>query len=112
MPHQHPDSADATSQNTVGDRRPPNDKGIGEHAALHPEPRSYTAKDVGDATLAAPAAGEMPEYLDDGEALGDEFGGAQQGATNTMRDAHSHRPGQGAKTMKANKRIAKTGRAD
>lgn len=108
MPHQHPDSADASQQNTVGDRRGPNDRAAGEQRSVHQEPRSYAAKSVEDATLAPPAAGEMPDYLDDGDASG----GAQQGATNTNRDAHSHRPSQGPKTQKANRQILKNGRAD
>ena len=108
MPHQHPDSADATSQNTVGDRRLPNDKAVGEHRSVRPEPRNYTAPEAAGATVAPPAAGEMPDYLDDG----DPSMGAQQGATNTNRDAHSHREWQGAKTVKANRQMLKTGRAE
>ena len=112
MPHQHTDSPDATAQNGVGDRQAPNDMAREDHRAIRPEPRSYTAPDVADATLAAPAAGEMPDYLDEGEPLGDDFSGTQQGRSNTLREAHSHRPEQGPKTAAANKRIAKTGRAD
>ncbi len=112
MPHQHTDSPDATSQNTVGERQAPNDMARDEHVTVKPEPRTYAAHDYSDATLAAPAAGEMPDYLDEGEAIGDEFGGGQQGGSNTMREAHSHREYQGEKTVKANRRIVKNGRAD
>jgi len=108
MPHQHTDAASATQQNAVGDRRTTNDKAVGENRAVRPEPRSYAAPDVADATLAAPAAGEMPDYFDDGEpSLG-----AQQGATNTNREAHSHGRLQGRKTVKANRSILKNGRAE
>jgi hypothetical protein len=112
MPHQHTDSPDATSQNSVGQRQTPNDRAGNEHSAVKPEPRSYTAYDYREASLAAPAAGEMPDDLDEGEAIGDEFGGGQQGVSNTMREAHSHREDQGEKTIKANRRIVKNGRAD
>lgn len=112
MPHQHTDSPDGPSQNSVGERQAPNDMAREDHRSVRPEPRAYTAPDVADATLAAPAAGEMPDYLDDGEPLSDEFGGAQQGGDRTLREAHSHREGQGPKTTAANRNIARTGEAD
>ena len=59
MPHGHTDSTKATAQNAATEPTAPNDAGCEEHASTRAEPRSYTASEVGDATLAAPAAGEV-----------------------------------------------------
>ena len=114
MPH-HPNSPGGPSQKSVGqsrigERQAPNDVAREDHRSVRPEPRAYTAPDVADATLAAPAAGEIPDYLDEGDALADP--GAQQGADRTLREAHSHREFQGPKTTRANREIVKKGRVE
>lgn len=86
MPHQHTDSAKATAQNAATDPQAPNDVGREQNAALRPEPRAYAAPNVADATLAAPAAGEIGDYADEGDATG--FDGQQQGGNHTN---HPHR---------------------
>ena len=101
MPHQNTTSSKATSQNAVNDPSAPNDQAREQNRSVHPEPRSYAAHDVADATLAGPAAGEVADYADDGEALG--MAGQQQGRNHNVRpirtEAHN---GQGRKTRQAN----------
>ena len=101
MPHQNTTSSKATSQNAVNDPNAPNDQAREQNRSVHPEPRSYAAHDVADSTLAAPAAGEVADYADEGEALG--MSGQQQGRNHNTRpirtEAHN---GQGRKTRQAN----------
>jgi hypothetical protein len=101
MPHQNTTSSNATSQNAVNDPIAPNDQAREQNRAVRPEPKSYAAHDVADSTLAAPAAGEVAEYADEGDATGAE--GQQQGRTHNTRpirtEAHG---GQGKKTRQAN----------
>ncbi len=110
MPHQHTDSPDGPAQNSVGERQAPNDAAREDHRSVRPEPRSYAAPEAADASLAPPAAGEFSDYFDEGDPLADE--GAQQGGDRTLREAHAHRPGQGPKTVRANREILRTGRAE
>ena len=111
MPHGHTDSTKATAQNAATEETAPNDAGREQHASTRAEPRSYAAEKLGDASLAAPAAGEVGDYaeLEDDDALG---GGAQQGRTHNDRELHAHGDAQGPKTTAANRRIAQTGSAD
>jgi hypothetical protein len=116
MPHGHTDSTKATAQNAATEEVAPNDQARDEHAATRAEPRSYTAAHVGDATLAAPAAGEVGDYaelddpdLEDGGALG---GGAQQGRTHNDREGHARDHGQGGKTVAANRALSRSGSPD
>lgn len=101
MPHQNTTSSNATSQNAVSDPIAPNDQAREQNRAVHPEPRAYAAHDVADSTLAAPAAGEVADYADEGEAMG--ISGQQQGRNHNTRpirtEAHK---GQGKKTRQAN----------
>tara|TARA_R110002167_G_scaffold192921_7_gene395562 strand:- start:7481 stop:7804 length:324 start_codon:yes stop_codon:yes gene_type:complete len=99
MPHQNVEAGKATAQNAATDPRQPNDQARGEHASVRPEPRSYVAPDVKDASLAAPAAGEVAEYMDEGDDLGGDA--VQQGRDRTNIAAHSRDPGHGPKTQKA-----------
>src|SRR5579875_2073951 len=103
MPHQNTDSTSATSQNAASDRSAPNDQGAEQHTSVRPEPSSYAAPDFRDATLAAPAAGEIADYDDEGDAIDQSFGGSQQGRTNNDRGLHAQHLGQGPKTNAANK---------
>jgi hypothetical protein len=100
MPHQNTDSSRATDQNAVT----PGVRAADGQRNLHPEPRSYVAPDVTDSSLAPPAAGEVHDYMDEGEALGADD--VQQGGN------HANRPrvteaasGQGSKTRAANRDI-------
>ena len=101
MPHQNTTSSKATSQNAVNDPIAPNDQAREQNRSVRPEPRSYAAHDVADSTLAGPAAGEVADYADEGEAMG--MAGQQQGRNHTTRpirtEAHK---GQGKKTRQAN----------
>lgn len=111
MPHQSPQSSKATAQNAATEPHVPNDQAREQHQSVRPEPRSYAAPDVADATVAPPAAGEIGDYYDEGDALGD--AGVQYGQTHTRRPVKTEADrGQGQKTRAANKQIAKTGRAD
>lgn len=104
MPHQNVNSTRATQQNTAVDQQPGNDQGREQQASVRAEPRTYAAPSVADSTLAAPAAGEVPDFMDEG----DPSFGAHQGASNTNRELHAHDPRtapQGAKTRQANKDI-------
>ena len=111
MPHGHTDSTKATAQNAATEETAPNDVGREQHASTRPEARSYVAEKVGDATLAAPAAGEVGDYgeLEDDDALG---GGAQQGRTHNDRECHAHDQGQGPKTTQANRDLSRSGSPD
>jgi len=110
MPHQNVNSPKATEQNSVTGSGLPNDRGVEQNRAARPEPRSYTAADAADATLAPPAAGEVADYMDEGEALGD--AGLQQGGNHASRPIRTEADrGQGPKTRAANRRIVKSGEA-
>ena len=110
MPHQNVQSPKATEQNAATPSREPGDQPQGE-LDLHPEARSYTATDYADATLAAPAAGEVAEYMDEGDALGD--AGAQQGSTHNNRPVRTEAArGHGPKTLAANRKMAASGSPD
>ena len=97
MAHQNTDSTSATSQNAATDRTLPNDMARDEHRSARPEPKSYAAKDVRDATLAGPAAGEVGDYGD----LGEPSGGIQQGGDHANRGHHTTDRHQGKKTQAA-----------
>ena len=110
MPHQNTTSSTATSQNAANEPDAPNDQGRDQNASARPEPKSYTAAGQADASLAPPAAGEVSDYADDGDALGGEV---QQGATHANRpDRTEARTGQGPKTREGNAHILKDGSAD
>ncbi len=114
MPHQNVDASKATAQNAATSGATPNAQQNGDDARTGQAPRepsSYAAGDYREATVAAPAAGEMSDFMDDGDPLdGEEF---HTGGTNANRprntDADS---GQGPKTRAANQRIVRTGSAD
>ena len=110
MPHGNVDSEKATAQNatTEPETSGPNDQGRGENAEAHGEAKTYAAPDFRDASLAAPAAGEVGDYAD----LDEPSGGMAQGRTNTNREAHAHRPEQGPKTQQANRDMSGSGSSD
>lgn len=111
MPHQRPHSSKATAQNAATEPTAPNDQAREQHRSVRPEPRSYAAPEVEDATVAGPAATELGEYADEGEALGDPD--MQQGSTHATRPYKTEvARGQGAKTRRANAAIAKGGLYD
>jgi hypothetical protein len=102
MPHQNTNSTKATAQNAaVGSEQNVDKPPSGRTAD---EPRSYAAPDVAEASVAPPAAGEIPDYMDEGEPS---FG-AHQGVNHTNRELHAKNPKadqQGARTRAANKDI-------
>jgi hypothetical protein len=111
MPHQNTQSPRATAQNAVTGQTPGNDRGAEQNRSVHPEPRSYVAPDVADSTLAAPAAGEMADYADEGDALG--MDDVQQGGSHTRRPVGTEaNSGQGPKTLRANRKMVKSGSPD
>lgn len=109
MPHGNTDSMKATAQNAVTDPESgPSDQAQGEEAAVHGEAKAYAAPDFRDASLAAPAAGELSDYAD----LDEPSGGMAQGRTHNDREKHAHTPEQGPKTQAANKAMASKGSPD
>jgi hypothetical protein len=98
MPHQNVEAGKATAQNAATDPIAPNDEGREQNAAVRPEPRTYVAEDHKDASLAPPAAGEVADYMDEGDALDGEV---HSGADRTNVPAHSRDDGQGPKTTRA-----------
>ena len=110
MPHQNVQSPKATAQNAVTPSREPSGEAQGE-LDLRPEPRSYAAHDVADSTLAAPAAGEVAEYVDEGDTL--EGAEVQQGGTHANRPVRTEAArGQGPKTLAANRETSPSGSPD
>jgi len=108
MPHQRPQSSKATAQNAATGPRVPNDSAREEQVSVRPEPRSYAAPDVADATVTGPAATELGEYADEGDPMGEVP--IQQGANHTQRPYKTEaQRGQGPKTKAANAAIAKGG---
>lgn len=103
MPHQNTESSTATAQNAVNEPQAPNDQAREQHVAIRPEANSYAAPDYRDASLAAPAAGEVADYADEGDAIEEPF---QQGGDNSNRPHRTEvQSGQGAKTRAANARL-------
>jgi hypothetical protein len=103
MPHGNPQADKATAQNAVTDPIAPNHQARGQNRGAHPEPRAYVARDVKDASLAPPAAGEVADYMDEGDALG--VPGLQQGRNHTRRPQRTEAArGQGPKTRAAIRR--------
>lgn len=111
MPHQNTQSPDATAQNSATEQTKANDRAAEQSRSAHPEPRSYAAPDVADSTLAAPAAGEMADYADDGDALA--MDDLQQGGSHSRRPVRTEaNNGQGPKTLRANRKMVKSGSPD
>jgi hypothetical protein len=111
MPHQNTQSSKATQQNAATPSREPSEDGVQGELDFRPEPRSYTAHNYADASLAAPAAAEVADYMDEGDALN--ASGAQQGSTHTARPTGTEASrGQGAKTRDANRRMTRSGSED
>ena len=111
MPHQNVDSATATAQNAATDPVGPGDQTQAGGESRRPEPRSYAASDVADSSLAPPAAGEVADYMDEGDALGADD--VQLGSTNRNRpDRTEKMDQQGPKTRAGNRNRVKGGSAD
>ena len=114
MPHQNVDSAKATAQNAATDPVGPGDQTEAGGEALRQ--RGLTgpgdaAPDVADSTLAPPAAGEVADYMDEGDALGADD--VQLGGTNRNRPRNTEiDSGQGPKTRAGNQQRLRTGSAD
>ena len=107
MPHQNVESSVAAAQNAATDPSSKNAKQPDGDGPDRSEPRSYAAADVADSTLAPPAAGEIADFMDEGDALG--AGDVQQGRTNLNRPHRTEvAQQQGAKTREANQRRLQT----
>jgi hypothetical protein len=97
MAHQNTSSSTATAQNAATNPGAPND-----HAHGRGEPKSYVAEDVADASVAAPAAGEIADAMDEGDAL--DADDVQQGSARADRPGgEAENAGQGPKTLDANR---------
>ncbi|MBV9511055.1 MAG: hypothetical protein JO303_12320 [Caulobacteraceae bacterium] len=101
MAHQNTRSERATAQNAAVPSPPPSDQAREQQRSVRSDPRRYAAPDYADAAVAPPAAGEVADYMDEGEALS--TGGVQQGGDRRDRPARTEAArGQGAKTREAN----------
>jgi hypothetical protein len=102
MPHANTQSSKATAQNSATDPAAPSDQAREQNRSAKPEPRSYAAADLKDASLAPPAAGEVANYMAEGEALGAE--GLQEGRNHTARPVRAEaQRGQDPRTRAANR---------
>ena len=115
MPHQNVDSATATAQNAATDPVGPGDQTEAGKSrpdgARPPEPNSYAASDVRESTVAPPAAGEMADFMDEGDPI--DADDVQLGGTNRNRPRNTEiDTGQGPKTRAGNRNILRTGSAD
>ncbi|MEJ6790471.1 hypothetical protein BrevBR_13050 [Brevundimonas sp. BR2-1] len=112
MPHQNVDSSSATAQNAATDPAAPGGPaGDPTDARAGREPRSYAASDVTDSSLAAPAAGEVADYMDEGDALAADD--VQSGGNHRNRPERTEAMSdQGPKTTAGNKERLKSGSAD
>ena len=111
MPHQNVDSSKATARNAATDPAAPAGQAGDRNAQARGEPRSYTASEAADFSLAPPAAGEIADFMDEGDALAADD--VQSGGN------HRNRPGrteamsdQGPKTTAGNRERLKSGSAD
>ena len=100
MAHQNTTSSSATAQNAATDPLAPGDQSRdGKRGA---EPRSYADGTPETSTVAPPAAGELADYADEGEALSADD--VQQGQTHADRaDRFERQSPQGPKTVAANR---------
>ncbi|HYD27429.1 hypothetical protein [Brevundimonas sp.] len=110
MPHQNVHSSKATAQNAATDPVGPGDQTRAGGETPRPEPRSYAAPDVADSSLAPPAAGEVADYMDEGDPLAADD--VQLGGTNRNRPERTEKMDQqGPKTRAGNRNKVRTGSA-
>lgn len=111
MPHQNVDSSTATAQNAATDPVAPDRQTGGREDPARSEPRSYAASDAADSALAPPAAGEVADYMDEGDALAADD--VQSGGNHRNRPERTENmSGQGPKTTAGNQERLKSGSAD
>ena len=111
MPHQNVHSSKATAQNAVTDPVGPGDQTQAGGEPLRPEARSYAAREVSESSLAPPAAGEVADYMDEGDALGADD--VQLGSNHRNRPERTEKlDQQGPKTRAGNRNRVRTGVAD
>jgi hypothetical protein len=111
MPHQNVHSSKATAQNAATDPAGPGDQTQAGGEALRPEPRSYAAPDVAESTLAPPAASEVADFMDEGDALSADD--VQLGSTHRNRpDRTEKMDQQGTRTREGNRNRVRGGSAD
>jgi len=104
MRNRNVENETARSGRAVTDRQPAQD---GAHATRGEEPRAYAAPSYKDASLAAPAAGEVTDFFDEG----DPSGGAQQGRDRNRIATRETLTPQGPKTKARNREILQGGPA-
>ena len=110
MPHQNVHSSTATAQNAATDPAGPGDQTRAGGEASRAEPRSYAASHASDSSLAPPAAGEVADYMDEGDPLGADD--VQLGGTNRNRPDRTEKlDQQGPKTRAGNLNRVKGGSA-
>ena len=107
MPHQNVEAGKATAQNAATDPISPRSGGAEPNAVVKPEPASYAAPDVSDSSLAPPGAGEVADYMDEGEPLDGEE--VHSGRDRTNVAAHSRDDEHGSKTRAAIQKQIKGG---
>jgi len=101
MRNKNSENENARSGRAVTDDQPAQD---GAHVMNRgEEPRSYVAPDYRDATLSGPAAGEVTDFYDEGDASG----GSQQGRNRNNVPHMKDSDVQGAKTRRRNQEILK-----
>jgi hypothetical protein len=115
MPHQNVHSSKATAQNAATDPVGPGDQTQAGKSrpdeARSPQPRSYAASDVAGSSLAPPAAGEVADFMDEGDPL--DADDVQLGSTHRNRpDRTEKMDQQGPKTREGNRNRLRTGSAD
>lgn len=109
MPHQNVDSSTATAQNAATDPAAP--AGQAGNAQARSEPRSYAASEAAESSLAPPAAGEIADYMDEGDALAADD--VQSGGNHRNRPERTEAMSdQGPKTIAGNRERLKSGSAD
>ena len=99
MAHQNTTSSSATAQNGTDPLAPGDQSRDGKRGS---EPRSYADGTPETSAVAPPAAGELADFADEGEALSADD--VQQGQTHADRaDRFERQSPQGSKTVAANR---------
>jgi hypothetical protein len=107
--HQRPIFKKPAAQNAATDPTAPQTAGSNAPRSDRPEPKSYTAPDARDATLAGPASGEVGEYADEGDPIDPRYAEVQTGGDRNNIASKDIASPQGRKTVEANRAKLKRG---
>lgn len=108
MPHHTVDPSKPAAGKAAVDPDAPEDPSAAQQASARTEPRTYAAHDVRDSSLALPAAGEISDYMDEGDALGADD--VQQGSDHRNRPDRTEATNlQGPKTLAGNREKLESG---